>query len=269
MRVVVIGRARLRRRVRTGRCVGWLGCLARGDARSAPGFPRAVREGRLGCRDISSPTGGRMVRSGHDHQGLNHLPRLRRGCGSHAVRRAGERPSRLWVGQFAKTLRAHRFGRRAPVHGRPRSRVPIRGRRPRTERAHRTSTPIGLLYSGAAHRMRVPNVIGRSQLPRTYRLFGVRARNLNAYYAFLASSPQRVEGRDRCVQGQSSGQCALISRTVARQTSRGHCAPWCRVAQRRARVLEAPASPLLCHPEESPKVRTCRPDRSAPEPGRR
>jgi hypothetical protein len=40
-------------------------------------FPSMLREGRLGCRDISSPTSGRMVRSGHDHQGLNQITRLR------------------------------------------------------------------------------------------------------------------------------------------------------------------------------------------------
>jgi hypothetical protein len=53
------------------------------------GCPRLVREGRLGCRDVSSPTAsGRMVRFGHDHHGLDHISRCRRWRGSHADPRA-------------------------------------------------------------------------------------------------------------------------------------------------------------------------------------
>src|SRR6266536_1614477 len=36
--------------------VGCCGVQLASDARSAPGFPQLVREGRLDCRDISSPT---------------------------------------------------------------------------------------------------------------------------------------------------------------------------------------------------------------------
>ena len=50
-----------------------LGCSLALDARSAPGSLGLVREARLGCRDICSPTVGRMVRFGHDQQGLNHI----------------------------------------------------------------------------------------------------------------------------------------------------------------------------------------------------
>ena len=64
-----------------------------------------VREGRLGCRDISSPTSGRVVRFGHDRQGFNHIPRPRpcggscRSASSPVV--VSERSRRLLVGHAA------------------------------------------------------------------------------------------------------------------------------------------------------------------------
>jgi hypothetical protein len=49
-------------------------------------FPLFVREGRLGCRDICSPTVGRMVRFGHDHRAQSHTSASP--AGSHADTRA-------------------------------------------------------------------------------------------------------------------------------------------------------------------------------------